>query len=41
MIQKSLQGLWVLTPISERLGELQQSMTQYPNIQPGQEFNGY
>ena len=41
MIQKSLQGLWVLTPIAERLADLQRSMAEFPNIKPGQEFTGY
>jgi len=33
--------LWVTKPVMEILGSLAVSMKQYPNISPGQEFDGY
>jgi len=41
LIGKSLQGAWVVGPVAQRLGALQQSMARYQNIAPGQEFTGY
>jgi arylsulfatase len=32
---------WVMSPVSKILGELQKSMKRYPNIRPGQDFDGY
>ena len=32
---------WVMSPVTKILTELQASMVEYPNIQPGQDFNGY
>jgi arylsulfatase len=32
---------WVMTPVTKILGDLAASMVEYPNIQPGQEFDGY
>ena len=32
---------WVMGPVSKILGELAASMAQYPNIRPGQDFDGY
>jgi len=32
---------WVMGPVMKILGELQGSMMEYPNIQPGQDFHGY
>jgi len=32
---------WVMGPVMKILGELQVSMKEYPNIQPGQDFDGY
>jgi len=32
---------WVMEPVMKILGELKGSMAQYPNIKPGQEFEGY
>ena len=32
---------WVLGPVSQRVGALMQSMAQYPNVKPGEEFTGY
>lgn len=32
---------WIMEPVSKILGELQESMAKYPNIKPGQEFDGY
>ena len=33
--------LWVMKPVMEILGELRSSMHKYPNIKPGQDFDGY
>ncbi len=33
--------LWVMKPVVEILTDLGQSMATYPNITPGQDFNGY
>ena len=33
--------LWVTKPVMEILAGLKTSMQEYPNIQPGQEFDGY
>jgi arylsulfatase len=41
LIEKRLDCGWVLAPVAERLGALQQSVARYPNIKPGQEFTGY
>ena len=41
MVEKSLQGAWVVEPVAKRLGALVQSFGRYPNIKPGQEFTGY
>ena len=41
LIEKRLDCAWVLAPIAQRLGALQQSVARYPNIKPGQEFTGY
>jgi hypothetical protein len=41
LIEKSLQGAWVVGPVAQRLGEPQQSMARYQNIAPGQKFTGY
>jgi arylsulfatase len=32
---------WVMSPVSKILAGLNASMQQYPNIQPGADFNGY
>ncbi len=32
---------WVMKPVTEILAELSTSMQKYPNIKPGQDFNGY
>jgi len=32
---------WVMGPVMKILGRLQSSMKEYPNIQPGQDFDGY
>ncbi len=32
---------WVMGPVMKILGELQSSMKEYPNIRPGQDFDGY
>jgi len=41
LMEKRLDCAWVLRPVAERLGALQQSAARYPNIKPGQEFTGY
>ncbi len=33
--------LWVMKPVMEILTELQGSMKEYPNLKPGQDFEGY
>jgi len=33
--------LWVMKPVLEILGGLEASMSEYPNIRPGQAFSGY
>jgi arylsulfatase A-like enzyme len=33
--------LWVMKPVMEVLGNLGSSMQKYPNIKPGQDFDGY
>jgi hypothetical protein len=40
-MEKRLDCWWVFAPVAACLGALQQSFTQYPNIEPGQEFAGY
>ena len=32
---------WVMGPVSKIIGELQQSMAQFRNIRPGEDFKGY
>ena len=32
---------WMFKPVSEIVGKFQKSVAQYPNIKPGEEFNGY
>lgn len=32
---------WVMSPVSRILADLARSMAKYPNIRPGQDFNGY
>ena len=32
---------WVFYPVFERLGAFHESVARYPNIKPGQEFDGY
>ncbi len=32
---------WVMGPVSKILGGLAASMQEYPNIKPGQDFQGY
>jgi arylsulfatase A-like enzyme len=32
---------WVMGPVSKILTDIKQSMVKYPNIKPGQKFNGY
>ena len=39
--RERLDSAWAVGPVARRLGALQQSMTQYRNIAPGEEFTGY
>jgi arylsulfatase len=32
---------WVMTPVTKILADLRMSMVKYPNIKPGQDFDGY
>ena len=32
---------WVMAPVSRILADLAESMAAYPNIRPGQDFQGY
>jgi arylsulfatase A-like enzyme len=41
LVEQRLQGAWVVEPVAQRLGALQQSMAKYPNIKPGEAFDGY
>ncbi len=41
LMEKRLDCGWVLAPVAQRLGALQQSAARYPNIKPGEEFAGY
>ena len=41
LMEKRLDCIWVLRPVAERLGALMKSAAQYPNIKPGQDFDGY
>jgi hypothetical protein len=41
LIEKRLDGAWVVGPVAQRLGALQQSKARYPNIRPGEDFTGY
>jgi arylsulfatase A-like enzyme len=41
LIDKRLDCQWVLAPVTQRIGALMKSTAKYPNIKPGQEFEGY
>ncbi len=41
LIDKRLDCAWVMRPVAMCLGALQQSMTAFPNVKPGEEFAGY
>ena len=40
LLEKQLDAAWIMA-VAARLSALQQSMTQYPNIKPGEDFEGY
>jgi len=40
LVGKAWRPLGLVGPVANRLGELQQIMTRYPNIVPAQEFHG-
>ena len=33
--------MWMFGPVIQRLIALEKSFAEYPNVQPGQEFDGY
>jgi arylsulfatase len=41
LIEKRLDCGWVIAPVAQRIGALTKSTATYPNIKPGQEFEGY
>ena len=41
LIEKRLDCAWVMLPVAQRLGALQQSAAKYPHVKPGEEFEGY
>ena len=41
LIEKRLDCAWVMAPVAQRLGALQQSAAHYPHIKPGEDFTGY
>lgn len=41
LIEKRMDCAWVMAPVAQRIGALAKSTATYPNIQPGQEFEGY
>jgi arylsulfatase len=41
LIYSDLTVPWILVPNFKLIGEYQQSIQQYPNIKPGEEFTGY
>ena len=41
LVEKRLEGAWVVGPAAARLGALEQSLAKYPNIKSGEAFAGY
>jgi hypothetical protein len=41
VIEKRMECAGVMAPVAQRIGALAKSTATYPNIQPGQEFEGY
>ena len=41
LVEKRLDCAWVFAPVAAKIGELTKSFARYPNIKPGQEFEGY
>jgi hypothetical protein len=41
LLNKTVLVGWVVEPVAKRLGALQRSMSEYPKVQPGQDFTGY
>lgn len=41
LMAHAMDNLWIIEVVSNRLGEVLASMGRYPNINPGEEFNGY
>jgi arylsulfatase len=41
LLEKRVDCGWVIAPVAQRIGALTQSAARYPNIKPGEEFEGY
>ena len=41
LTSKRMDMMWMFGPVIQRLIALEKSFAEYPNIQPGQEFDGY
>ena len=41
LFSRKLDMGWMLLPVLKAIGEFEASVTRYPNIKPGQEFEGY
>ena len=41
LMEKRLDCGWVFAPVAQKLGALAQSAARFPNVAPGQEFDGY
>jgi hypothetical protein len=41
LVQMRMDCAWVTAPAIQRIGALMKSAAKYPNIKPGEEFEGY
>ena len=41
LVQTRMHCAWVTAPVIQRIGALMKRTAEYPNIRPGQEFEGY
>ncbi len=41
LVEKRMDCAWVTAPVVQRIGALMKSTAKYPNIKPGQDFEGY
>jgi arylsulfatase len=41
LFSTKLDNAWMLVPVAKAVGGYQMSLKKYPNIKPGEEFNGY